>query len=80
LLVKRLTVRGSTLRPQPLGVKARLTEAIRSQVLPALESGKIRVTLDAIFDWRDVAEAHRYIEASKNLGKVVLRVMETGKA
>jgi NADPH2:quinone reductase len=76
LLVKRLTVRGSTLRPQPLAVKARLTQAIREQILPALQQGRVQLTLDTVFDWHQVADAHRYIEASKNQGKVVLRMIE----
>jgi NADPH2:quinone reductase len=75
LLVKRLRVQGSTLRPQPLSVKAKLTDALRSDVLPALQSGRIRLTLDCVFDWESVAEAHTYIESSQNRGKVVLRVI-----
>lgn len=73
LLVKRLRVQGSTLRPQPYAIKARLTGAIRETVLPAIAAGAVQLTLDKVFDWADVAAAHRYMEASANLGKVVLR-------
>lgn len=76
LLVKRITVRGSTLRPQPLSVKAQLTRALRETVLPALHAGKAKVTLDRLFDWEDVAAAHRHVESNANLGKVVLCIFK----
>ncbi|QNM98926.1 NAD(P)H-quinone oxidoreductase [Chitinimonas koreensis] len=72
LLVKRLSLRGSTLRPQPAAVKARLSDALREQVLPALLRGEIRTTLDRCFPFEQVADAHRHLEANLNLGKVVL--------
>lgn len=72
LLVKRLSLRGSTLRPQPPAVKARLTDALREQVLPALLRGEIRSALDRCFPLERVADAHRHLEANLNLGKVVL--------
>jgi len=74
LLVKRLRVQGSTLRPQPTAVKAMLTEAIRKTVLPAIAAGNVQLTLDKVFDWGQVVEAHRYVEAAANRGKVVLRL------
>jgi NADPH2:quinone reductase len=74
LLVKRITVRGSTLRPQPLAVKRRLTDALRGTILPALLAGTAKLTLDRVFDWNQVQAAHRYVEANANLGKVVLRM------
>ncbi|TIC87246.1 NAD(P)H-quinone oxidoreductase [Crenobacter intestini] len=72
LLVKRLRVMGSTLRTQPLEVKARLAAALEARVLPALARGEARVTLDAVFALEAVADAHRHLEENNNLGKVVL--------
>ena len=72
LLVKRLRVMGSTLRTQPLEVKARLAAALEASVLPALARGEARVTLDAVFALDAVADAHRHLEENNNLGKVVL--------
>lgn len=72
VLVKRLTVRGSTLRNQPLEVKARLAQALESFVLPAIAAGSITVTLDSVFPLVAVTEAHEYMESNRNLGKVVL--------
>ncbi|MDN3578993.1 NAD(P)H-quinone oxidoreductase [Chitinimonas viridis] len=74
LLVKRLSVRGSTLRPQPRAVKACLTAALRDTVLPALAAGEVKLTLDQTFAWADAAQAHRYLEDNRNCGKVVLCV------
>lgn len=72
LLVKRLRLLGSTLRSQPPAVKARLATALETQVLPALADGRARVTLDSVYPLAAVADAHRYVEDNRNLGKVVL--------
>lgn len=74
LLIKRQTLRGSTLRPQPLAVKGHLAQALRDHVLPLIQAGKLRVTVAREFDWTQVADAHRYVAAGHNLGKVILRV------
>ena len=73
LLMKRLRIFGSTLRSQPVAVKTRLTQALQG-LLPAFESGELTITLDRVFDWRDAAAAHRYMEANRNSGKIVLNV------
>jgi NADPH2:quinone reductase len=72
LLVKRLRLLGSTLRSQPEAVKARLAAALEAEVLPALADGRARITLDSVYPLAAVADAHRYVEDNRNLGKVVL--------
>ena len=72
LLMKRLRVQGSTLRTQPLARRAQLAQALETQVLPALQSGRARVTLDSCYPLAAVAEAHQYLADNRNLGKVVL--------
>ncbi|UGA38479.1 zinc-binding dehydrogenase [Chromobacterium haemolyticum] len=72
MLMKRIALIGSTLRPQPLEVKARLARAVEARILPALEQGKLRLTLDSSYPLTQVADAHAYVEANRNLGKVVL--------
>lgn len=72
LLVKRLTLRGSTLRPQPLAVKAPLAGALRDRILPMLLEGRLALNLDRSFPWQEVADAHCYLEDNRNIGKVVL--------
>jgi NADPH2:quinone reductase len=73
VLMKRLQVRGSTLRPLPVERKARLAQALEFQVLPAISEGVIKVTLDAAFPLADAGEAHQYMAANLNLGKIALR-------
>lgn len=75
LLVKRLRLLGSTLRSQPEAVKARLAAALEYEILPALADGRARVTLDSVYPLAAVADAHRYMEDNRNLGKVVLSLL-----
>lgn len=75
LLVKRLRLLGSTLRSQPETVKARLAAALEYEVLPALADGRARITLDSVYPLAAVADAHRYVEDNRNLGKVVLSLL-----
>ncbi|MCW3478874.1 NAD(P)H-quinone oxidoreductase [Neisseriaceae bacterium JH1-16] len=71
LLVKRLRVQGSTLRSQPLEVRARLTQRLAER-LDDFRTGRLQLTLDSRFALADVAAAHRYMESNANLGKIVL--------
>ncbi|SCK25302.1 NAD(P)H-quinone oxidoreductase [Vogesella sp. LIG4] len=75
LLVKRLKVIGSTLRSQPEEVKARLATALEREVLPALLDGRAQVTLDCTYPLAAVQDAHDYMEANRNLGKIVLSLL-----
>src|SRR3984957_1305841 len=72
ILVRRLTVTGSTLRPQSVEEKAKIAHALRERVWPLLESGQIKIVIDKIFHFSEVAEAHRLMERSEHLGKIVL--------
>lgn len=72
LLMQRLTVRGSTLRTQPLEVKSRLAAALEEKVLPAVLAGHARLTVDAAYPLDRVREAHAHMEGNRNLGKIVL--------
>ncbi|WP_421731353.1 NAD(P)H-quinone oxidoreductase [Brevundimonas sp.] len=71
---KRLTHTGSSLRPQSIGAKARIAEALRQFVSPWLESGRIRPVIDSTFALDQVAQAHARMEAGEHIGKVVLTV------
>ena len=75
LLVKRLKVFGSTLRSRTLEDKIVLIDSFSKRVLPDFEKGLLHPTLDRMFSWEDVEEAHRYMEENLNRGKVVLRVV-----
>ncbi|SMC16747.1 NADPH2:quinone reductase [Andreprevotia lacus DSM 23236] len=72
LLVKRQTIRGSTLRPQPLATKAALATALRDEVLPALLARRLAIHLDRSFALADAQAAHDHLRDNRNLGKVVL--------
>lgn len=74
ILTKRLQVIGSTLRSRTRDYQIRLTQDMAAFAMPLFENGTIKPVVDSVFDWADVAEAHRYMEANKNIGKIVLRV------
>nr|WP_198148494.1 NAD(P)H-quinone oxidoreductase [Sphingomonas sp. Y57] len=72
LLLKRLTITGSTLRARSADEKARLARAIERDVWPAIMDGSIRMPIDRRFALADVADAHAWLEAGGQFGKVVL--------
>lgn len=72
IMLKRLTVTGSTLRARPLAEKARLAAAVEKTVWPWIEAGKIRVVADAVFPLEDAAKAHALIDSSGHAGKILL--------
>jgi NADPH2:quinone reductase len=74
IMLKRLTVTGSTLRASPSERKAALARELRDKAWPLLETGKVRVVIHATFDLPDVAQAHALMESSKHIGKIMLRV------
>ncbi|MCB1337890.1 MAG: NAD(P)H-quinone oxidoreductase [Maritimibacter sp.] len=74
IMVRRLTVTGSTLRPQSDAAKARIAEALRAEVWPLLDAGRIAPVMDSEFALDEAAEAHRRLEDAAHIGKVVLRV------
>jgi putative PIG3 family NAD(P)H quinone oxidoreductase len=72
LLRQRLTITGSTLRARSVPEKAAIARAVHQHVWPLLESGEVRVLVHATFPLRDAAEAHRVMESSTHIGKLVL--------
>jgi len=72
-LQKRLTIIGTVLRSRSLAEKAAAVRAFAAEVLPLFEKGILRPNLDRVFDAADVREAHEYMAANKNFGKLVLR-------
>ena len=71
---KRLTVTGSTLRPQSVAAKAAIAESLRREVWPLLAQGRLAPVVEAELPLGQAAEAHRRIEANAVVGKLVLRV------
>ena len=74
LMVRRLTVTGSTLRPRSDAVKARIAAALRREVWPLIAAGQLRPVMDSRYPLADAAEAHRRMESSEHIGKIVLAV------
>jgi NADPH:quinone reductase len=74
LMVKRVTLTGSTLRPRTREVKAGFARALEAKVWPLFSAGKIRVVVDSTFPLARAADAHRRLETSQHVGKIVLTV------
>jgi len=74
ILQRRLTITGSTLRPRSVAEKGAIAKAVQANVWPLFESGAVRVLVHATFPLRMAAEAHRLMEASSHIGKLILVV------
>lgn len=74
VMMRRLTITGSTLRPQSDLAKARIAESLRADVWPLLDAGKIAPVMDSEFPLTEAAAAHARLESSGHIGKIVLKV------
>ncbi len=74
LMMKRLTLTGSTLRPRTREVKARFARALEKKVWPLIASGRVKVIMDSTYPLAQAADAHRRMETSQHVGKIVLTV------
>jgi NADPH:quinone reductase len=74
VMVRRLTITGSTLRPQSDLAKARIAASLREHVWPLLDAGRIAPVMDSEFPLEDAAGAHARLEGSGHIGKIVLRL------
>ena len=72
LMVKRLHHTGSTLRPRSNADKAAMVAAIEAKVMPLLREGRIKPLIDSTFPLEKAADAHRRMETSEHIGKIVL--------
>ncbi|MCQ4320797.1 NAD(P)H-quinone oxidoreductase [Stutzerimonas stutzeri] len=74
IMRKRLTFTGSTLRPRSRAEKADIAKALQDKVWPLLGQGRCRPVIHATFPLKEAAEAHRLMESSKHIGKIMLEV------
>ena len=74
MMMRRLTITGSTLRPQSDLAKARIAQELREAVWPLLSSGQVAPVMDSMFDLEKAGDAHTRMEASGHIGKIVLKV------
>ncbi len=72
IMLKRLTLTGSTLRPRSVDEKARIARALLAQVWPLLESGEIKPIVHAVFKLEKAADAHSLMESGRHIGKIIL--------
>jgi putative PIG3 family NAD(P)H quinone oxidoreductase len=72
LMMKRLTLTGSTLRPRTVAQKGAIAAALRARVWPLLEAGTVAPVIHATFPLAQAADAHRLMESSAHIGKIVL--------
>jgi NADPH2:quinone reductase len=71
---RRLTITGSTLRPRTVEFKGYLARNLREKIWPLIEAGRIKPEIYKTFPLEQAAEAHRVMESSKHIGKLVLSV------
>jgi NADPH2:quinone reductase len=74
LMMKRLRHTGSTLRPRSNADKAAMVRAIEAKVVPLLREGRVKPVMDSTFPLQKAVEAHRRMESSEHIGKIVLTV------
>jgi len=72
VLRRRLTVTGSTLRPRPVAFKAAIARALRENVWPWIEAGRVRPVIFRTFEASQAAQAHALMESNQHVGKIVL--------
>ena len=75
MLSRRLSVHATSLRTRSDQQKAEILRGVREHVLPLIESGRIGVGLDRIFDMEEAAAAHEYFDSGQHRGKIVLRMV-----
>ena len=74
LMRRRLTVTGSTLRPRPVEFKGAIARNLREKIWPLIEAGKIKPVIYKTFPLAQASEAHKLMESSQHIGKIVLAV------
>lgn len=75
IISKRLVLTGSTLRSQPVAVKAMIAKALTKNIFPLLAARKIKPVIHKIFPLEQAQSAHDYLESGDTIGKIVLRVI-----
>jgi len=74
VMLKRLTLTGSTLRARDPAFKGAIADKLRVHIWPLIEAGRIRPVIDTVFPLAEAAKAHALMESSAHMGKIVLRV------
>jgi len=78
VMSKRLTITGSTLRNRDTAFKTAIAQNLEKNIWPLLESGEIRPVINKVFPAEKAADAHRLMESSEHIGKIVLESIVDG--
>jgi NADPH:quinone reductase-like Zn-dependent oxidoreductase len=76
ILLKRLFITGSTLRPRSAAAKAGIAQKLYTHIWPLIENGEVKPLIAARFPLEDAAEAHNLMESSQHIGKIILTIAE----
>lgn len=76
LMMKRVTLTGSTLRPRTREVKAGFARALETKVWPLIVAGQVKVVIDRTYRLAEAGQAHARMETSQHIGKIVLKVAD----
>lgn len=76
LLRNRLQIIGTALRSKTVEEKIKLTKEFKKFALERFEDGRLKPIIDRVFDWKNVEEAHNYMESNLNIGKIILKITE----
>jgi NADPH:quinone reductase-like Zn-dependent oxidoreductase len=74
LMLRRLTMTGSTLRPRSVALKKAIADKLRTDVWPLYDQGKLRTVIHKTFPLEQTEQAHALMESSNHLGKIMLQV------
>lgn len=76
VMLKRLTLTGSTLRPQPIARKGEIAASLMERVWPLIEEAKVKPVIHTVFPLEKAAAAHALMETNTHIGKIMLKMME----
>jgi NADPH:quinone reductase len=74
IMMRRLTLTGSTLRPRPVMFKSLVAEELARTVWPHVEAGRLKPVIDTVFPLADAAKAHALMDSGAHVGKIVLQI------
>ena len=74
VMLKRLTISGSTLRIRNNLFKSKILEELTKYVFPYFKTGQVKCYIDSVYNLEDAAEAHRRMESSNHIGKIIIKV------
>ncbi len=74
IMQRQLTITGSGLRPQSVDRKAQIARNLEQRIWPLIGAGKIKPVIDSVYELKDVDEAHRRMQSSEHIGKIMLQL------